>query len=71
MKDDELMIFDQIVIICQGCGDNKIVNFNPPIVGAAQLIEYNKTKLTPCECGHGYCDIKARIANDKDMPSMN
>jgi hypothetical protein len=71
MPEQELMIFDQLTIICTGCGDNRTVNLNPPLFGAAALIEWNKTQLTACHCGHPFCNIKARLANDRDQPSRN
>lgn len=67
----QLMVFDQVQIICKGCGENRVVAFNPHLVGAAAFIEYTKTKLTACPCGATHCDIKARLAKDPHEPSPN
>jgi len=68
---EDLMVIDQLTIICKGCGENRVVTFNPYLVGAAALIEYTKTKLVACQCGHAFCDLKARFAKDPNEPSRN
>ena len=67
----ELMVFDQVTVICRGCGDQRVEVFNPHLVGAQQFITYTKTKLFACPCGHGFCDLKARLAKDPSEPSVN
>ncbi len=72
MSDEQQsMEIDQLTIICQQCGENKVVDLMPHLVGAEALMKYMKTKLTACACGGLLCDIKARFAKDPNEPSMN
>ncbi len=67
----ELLVIDRITVICKGCKAERVVDFNPPMIGARTLIDYTKTKLTGCSCGHAYCDIKARMHKSPSDPSVN
>jgi hypothetical protein len=59
------MEIDQITLICNGCRSERVFYPDVPIVGAEQLIQWIKTKPTPCSCGARTCDAKCRLKEEK------
>jgi hypothetical protein len=56
--------FDFIVLVCKGCAKERRIYPDRVLRGAAELIEWMKTKPTPCECGALTCDVKAHMKGD-------
>ncbi len=52
---------DQIVLICNGCKGERLFYPNPPLVGAAAVDVWLKTKTTRCCCGAATCDARLRL----------
>lgn len=55
------IIFDYVLVICEGCGAENEQAIDPPIIGAEQVTEWLKTKLVRCACGAGTCKVAMRM----------
>ena len=65
----ERMTVPDLMMICKGCGGERMVYFDPPLVGAPELIEWLEGRTppdrhpgpTPCRCGAKTCDVRIRM----------
>lgn len=57
MSDTPIEI-DHVIIVCKGCKGERTVHPDRPLRGAAEVIEWIKTKPTACACGATHCDLK-------------
>jgi hypothetical protein len=57
----EALEFDQIILVCKGCGGERSFYPDVALKGANELIEWMKTKAYACPCGATHCDVKAHM----------
>lgn len=58
------MKIDHIILICNGCKQERKFYPDRPIVGAEELVDWLKTKPTQCPnvmCTATTCDVKAHL----------
>lgn len=58
---EEPVVVDHIIVVCKGCGGERTVYPDRPIRGAAELVDWIKTKPTACPCGALTCDLKCHL----------
>jgi hypothetical protein len=59
-KNQEFIV-DKIILVCNGCQKERTFLINPHLYSVQELINWMKTKPTPCECGAPTCDVKAHM----------
>lgn len=62
-REEGRIVVDHLVLVCKQCRTERTVYPDVPLYGAAELVAYMKTKLTPCTCGATTCDVNAHISN--------
>jgi hypothetical protein len=63
------MMYDHVIIVCNGCRRERTHYFDEPLHGAEEIIAWTKTGLADfaCPCGSSTCDLKIHIQKNDEL----